>query len=80
MDTRRAPTVFWGRHGGQGRHPDSRRTKALILMGDWCGPVPTPQERKPARDRRGNAKSAGNEKYVAPTARTDLFALLTGAG
>jgi len=62
MDTRRAPTVFWSRHGGPGHHPDSLRTTTLPLKGDWCGLVLTLQEGKPRCDRRVEAKTAGNEK------------------
>jgi len=70
LDTCRAPTVFWGRHGGQGRSSgDNPRTTALILMGDWCGLVPTPQERKPGRERRADARSGFAHECIAAASR-----------
>ena len=63
MDTCRAPTVFWGRQGGQGQSPEAiLLATALILMGDWCGPVPTPHEGKPGRERWAEARCGGIQK------------------
>jgi len=40
----REPRVFWGRCQGQTSGAATRRHKALILMGGWCGTVkPTPE-------------------------------------
>jgi hypothetical protein len=40
------PTVFWGKNCCQGREETLflNSPHALILMGDWCGPNPTPTD------------------------------------
>jgi len=60
-----------------GQSPEATlRASALILMGDWCGPVPTPHEWKRGQRTLGRSQTRGDTKQVAPTARKVLFALL----
>jgi hypothetical protein len=43
----REPTVFWALDREQGR--ESQLARVLILMSDWCGFKPTPNQREPGR-------------------------------
>ena len=40
------PTVFWGKRFARGGREFSFKglSNALNLMGDWCGPTPTPND------------------------------------
>jgi hypothetical protein len=41
------PTVFWGKRDfarGRREFPSKDSFTALNLMGDWCGPMPTPND------------------------------------